>query len=178
MVNYAPIPNLKTIGRRMSRTKHQRGSVELTGTRVKKWRGQFRVYVQQPDGLEKVRRRKVVLGLKSEMTKADARRRLAELIQREIGTAEVKQDDSVTFKWFWQNRFLPMYEKRWRPKTASELTYFFDGRILPLIGLTRLGDIHPFSAPEASQRPREGRGLEFCSAKVPNLGEGCSRRGG
>ena len=162
----------------MSRTKHQRGSVELTGTRVKKWRGQFRVYVQQPDGLEKVRRRKVVLGLKSEMTKADARRRLAELIQREIGTAEVKQDDSVTFKWFWQNRFLPMYEKRWRPKTASELTYFFDGRILPLIGLTRLGDIHPFSAPEASQRPREGRGLEFCSAKVPNLGEGCSRRGG
>ena len=128
----------------MSRTKHQRGSVELTGTRVKKWRGQFRVYVQQPDGLEKVRRRKVVLGLKSEMTKTEARRRLAEIIQREIGTAEVKQDDSVTFKWFWQNRFLPMYERRWRPKTASELKYFFDGRILPLIGLTALGDITRF----------------------------------
>ena len=78
------------------------------------------------------------------MTKADARRRLAQIIQREIGTAEAKQDDSVTFKSFWQNRFLPMYEKRWRPKTASELKYFFDGRILPLIGLTALGDITRF----------------------------------
>ena len=96
-VECSPIPNFTEIGRHMPRTKYQRGSVELTGTRVKKWRGQFRVYLQHPDGRPTSRRRKVILGLKSEMTKGQARQKLADTIQQESGTERPRPDSSVTF---------------------------------------------------------------------------------
>lgn len=151
-VECSPIPNFTEIGRHMPRTKYQRGSVELTGSRVKKWRGQFRVYLQHPDGRLTTKRRKVILGLKSEMTKGQARRKLADIIERESGTEQPKPDGSVTFEWFWSNRFWPMHQKGWRPKTARELDYFFKGRLKPLIGATAVGDLTRFQLQEHLNR--------------------------
>lgn len=151
-VECSAIPNFKQIGRHMPRTKYQRGSVELTGTRVKKWRGQFRVYLQHPDGKPTARRRKVILGLKSEMTKGQARQKLADIIQQESGTEQPRPDSSVTFTWFWSNRFWPLHQKRWRPKTARELDYFFKGRLEPLLGATALGDITRFQLQQQLNR--------------------------
>ncbi len=164
-----PIPNFTEIGRHMPRTKYQRGSVELTGTRVKKWRGQFRVYLQHPDGRLKTRRRKVILGLKSEMTKGQARQKLADIIQRESGTEQPKPDGSVTFEWFWSNRFWPLHQKRWRPKTARELNYFFQRAFRATDRSNSAWRHHAFRASAATQPSGGGGGIEFTRSQVPDL---------
>jgi len=48
-----------------------------------------------------------------------------------------------------------LHQKRWRPKTARELNYFFKGRLEPLIGATALGDITRFQLQQQLNRLAE-----------------------
>jgi hypothetical protein len=54
---------------------YQKGRVFEKGKRIKKWYGQFRVYRVDREGKEVERTRKVVLGLKLELRKYQARRK-------------------------------------------------------------------------------------------------------
>ncbi len=67
----------------MGRDRYQEGSLVIVGKRVKKWRGHFYVYQKQADGSENRRLRNVLLGLKSEMDKGQAKQKLREMIARE-----------------------------------------------------------------------------------------------
>ena len=64
---------------------YQKGTVYLQGARERKWYGKFRVYRRDRDGRELERTRKVVLGLKSELRKWEAERKLQEVILKENG---------------------------------------------------------------------------------------------
>lgn len=130
---------------------YQKGRVFEKGKKIKKWYGQFRVYRIDRDGKEVERTRKVVLGLKSELRKYEAEKKLAEIVRRENGKAgpggPVRQaDDSVTFGWFVKEKYLPIRRGRWRPatkeKTEFEINKYlvreFENAPLRTIGLFEL----------------------------------------
>jgi integrase len=99
---------------------NQRGWIVLRG---KKWYGYFRRTVFDPTNNEcKTDAIPVVLGLKSEMTKYQAREALEREITRQIGPdlgRRVMNDGSVTFGWFVRNRFFPLKEASWKEETAK-----------------------------------------------------------
>ncbi|HVJ05881.1 MAG TPA: tyrosine-type recombinase/integrase [Candidatus Saccharimonadales bacterium] len=99
---------------------HQRGCVLARG---KKWYGYFRRTVIDSETNEPASRLiPVVLGLKSQMTKYEAREALEQKIAQETGQlagSKVAQDGSATFGWFVRNRFFPLKEAHWKEETAK-----------------------------------------------------------
>jgi integrase len=101
-------------------TSYQKGWVSIRG---KKWYGYFRRTVVDPETNQpKTVSSPVPLGLKTEMTKSQAREKLAEEITRLTG--QITDDGSiksgtVTFGWFVRNRYLPLKEADWREETAK-----------------------------------------------------------
>lgn len=64
----------------------------------------------------------VIFGLKSQLTKFQARERLEQQIAKQNGQTpggRVMNDGAVTFGWFVRNRFFPLKEAKWRPETAK-----------------------------------------------------------
>ena len=102
---------------------HQKGWVLPRG---KKWYGYFRRNVIDPVSNEpKSTIVPVVLGLKTQLTKFEAResleREIAKLTGQSLGGRTVKAG-SVTFGWFVRNRFLPLKESSWKEETAKVKT--------------------------------------------------------
>jgi integrase len=99
---------------------NQRGWIVLRG---KKWYGYFRRTVLNPTNNQcKTDTIPVVLGLKSQMTKYQAREALEREITKQIGPdigRKVMNDGSVTFGWFVRNRFFPLKEANWKEETAK-----------------------------------------------------------
>ena len=99
---------------------HQKGWVVARG---KKWYGYFRRTVIDPASNEtKSTIVPMVLGLKSQFTKFEARealeREIAKLTGQSAGSRAVN-DASVTFGWFVRNRFFPLKEAHWKEETAK-----------------------------------------------------------
>jgi hypothetical protein len=102
---------------------HQKGWVVARG---KKWYGYFRRNVIDPASSEtKSTVVPVVLGLKTQLTKFEARESLEREIAKQNGHApggRAVNNSSVTFGWFVRNRFLPLKEARWKEETAKVKT--------------------------------------------------------
>jgi hypothetical protein len=96
---------------------HQRGWVVPRG---KKWYGYYRKEVFYPTTNQyKTDVIPVVLGLKAQVTKFQAREFLEQEIAKNTGTAlggGVMNDSSVAFGWFVRNRFFPLKEAKWKQK--------------------------------------------------------------
>jgi integrase len=101
-------------------TSHQKGWVSVRG---KKWYGYFRRTVLDPETNEpKTVSTPIALGLKSQMTKFEAREKLVEEIARLTGQSagdDSIKNGAVTFGWFVRNRFFPLKEARWKEETAK-----------------------------------------------------------
>jgi integrase len=101
-------------------TSHQKGWVSVRG---KKWYGYFRRTVLDPETNEpKTVSTPIALGLKSQMTKFEAREKLVEEITRLTGQSagdDSIKNGAVTFGWFVRNRFFPLKEARWKEETAK-----------------------------------------------------------
>ncbi len=99
---------------------HQAGWVVLRG---KKWYGYFRRRVLDPmTERERVDTVCIQLGLKSQMTKFEARETLRAQIHNQTGQnldERPRKDSAVSFGWFVRNRYLPLREGDWRPETAK-----------------------------------------------------------
>lgn len=99
---------------------HQRGWVVLRG---KKWYGYYRKTVLDPiNNKQKTDTIPVVLGLKSKMTKFQAREELEKEIAKQTGQirgGRVMNDGAVTFGWFVRKRYFPLKEAHWKPETAK-----------------------------------------------------------
>ena len=112
-------------------TSLQRGYVRARG---KKWYGIFRKTVVVPTTHnEKTLRVQVILGLKSQMTKSEARIALEREITKQTGSipnGRVMNDDSVTLGWFVRNRFLPLKEADWKEETAKVKKHLIDKHLL------------------------------------------------
>ncbi len=109
------------MGVHMSRDRHQTGWVHETGKRIKKWKGHFYIYRTGTDGKERRHHRAVIIGLKAQMRKWEAEKRLQEIIYKENGPTAPKADSDVTFGWFWQCRYIPMRSASLRDSSKASL---------------------------------------------------------
>lgn len=126
----------------MPKARSQQGRVEEVGKRLRQWRGHYFVYVRREDGSE-VRKHKIVnLGPKAQMRKFEAQKKLREIISRENGSGGARSDDTVSFEWFWTNRFLPM--KTWRRSTRDTVVYVMKHHVFPRFGEVRICDLRKF----------------------------------
>jgi integrase len=86
-------------------------------TKSGKWLGHFSRWVIDPATGEKRRQQRAfVIGAVKSMTKTKARERLRERMVEECG---LTQDSKVTFKWFAEHRWKPLWESRWRASTKT-----------------------------------------------------------
>ena len=105
----------------MARDRHQRGMVALEeNKRIKKWKGYYYVYLREPDGSETRARRGVTLGLRSEMKKWEAQKKLQEIIDKEANSAKVTPSPTCTMRWFWEKRYRPLKEPTWKVSSAPK----------------------------------------------------------
>ena len=91
----------------------------------------------------------VILGLKSAMTKTEARRALEREITKQLGepgsTTRILNDGSVTFEWFVTNRFLPLKEAVWKPETAETKKFLIQLDLVEPLGEIPLANFDKFS---------------------------------
>lgn len=118
---------------------HQKGWVSIRG---KKWYGYFRRTILDPDTNQpRAVSTPVALGLKSEMTKFEAREKLEQEIARLTGhTTEegVVKNGTVTLRWFVHNRYLPLKEADWKEETAKIKKHLIESDLLAEFGEVRL----------------------------------------
>jgi integrase len=123
------------------------GSVVLRG---KKWYGYPRIQRKNPITGKKVYdRRPIILGLKTSMSKREAREKLYREIIRRKGGAKtaglVLNDGSVTFGWFVRNRYFPMKEGDWSEETSKNKRSLIQSNLLDELGEIPLENLDKFT---------------------------------
>ena len=126
---------------------HQRGYVVPRG---KQWYGYYRKEVNDPTTNElKTVRVPIILGLKSQMTKTEAREALQREITKQLGQpgspTRVMNDGSVTLGWFVNNRFIPLKEAVWKEETAKTKKLLIQLDVVEPIGDIPLVNFDKFS---------------------------------
>jgi integrase len=125
----------------------QRGYVT---TRGKQWYGYYRKLVNDPATNEqKTVRVPVNLGLKSKMSKTEARQSLEREITKQLGQpgspTRIMNDGSVTLAWFINNRFIPLKEAVWKEQTAKTKKILIQLDIVEPLGDIPLVNFDKFS---------------------------------
>jgi integrase len=128
-------------------TTHQRGYVTPRG---KQWYGYFRKEVKDPTtGEQTTVRVPIILGLKSQMSKFEAREALQREITKQLGQpgspTRVMNDGSVTLGWFVNNRFIPLKEAVWKEETAKTKKLLIQLDVVEPIGDIPLVNFDKFS---------------------------------
>jgi len=128
------------------RISHQKGWVRLRG---KKWYGYFRRSELDPaTNKPKLNVAQVILGLKSELSKDEAREKLECEIIRLGGQSTTDQsvvNGAVTFEWFVNNRYLPLKETDLREETAKVKKHLIQADLVDTFADARIENIDKFS---------------------------------
>jgi|UPI00047E67F2 integrase len=107
--------------------KYQKGTVYLRGRKVKMWYGRYTTYLRNEEGKEVGKRRNVPLCPKANTPKWKAEQMLHALILKETGVpakdSSAVATESVTFRWFVEERYLPMRQGSWSPAYRKINTY-------------------------------------------------------
>jgi hypothetical protein len=101
------------------RERGQNGWLEITGKTRKRWRGHFYVYEAQADGREHRKHKALILGSRTEMTRKQAEDALRQTILKWSEVKANEQPKQKTFGQFWRERFLPLYEQKWRASSRQ-----------------------------------------------------------
>ncbi len=128
-------------------TSHQKGYVTPRG---KQWYGYFRKTVKAPaTNEEKTVRVTAILGLRSKMSKSEARDALEREITKQNGQSgsgnRIMNDGSVTFGWFVKNRFIPLKEAAWKEETAKTKKLLIERDLVDDLGEIPLENFDKFS---------------------------------
>lgn len=128
--------------------KYQKGTVYLSGKRVKMWYGQYMVYKKDQQGKEVRRQRNVAICPKANTPKWKAEQLLQEIILKEtkgVGpTPTLPPDDSVTFRWFVKDRYIPMRRGSWSPAYKKTNTYNLEHYLIGHFGDLPLRNLSTF----------------------------------
>ena len=123
----------------MARRRCQEGYVFKRGKKRKVWGARWREMLIGDDGKLTFIRKAEVLGSVSELTKGDAKQKLAEKLDGKQKSGEV--DTTVTFSFFvkqwWKPSILPTY----KPSTGKQAELAIDNYLVPKFGEYRLSDI-------------------------------------
>jgi hypothetical protein len=99
--------------------KYQKGTVYPSGKKVKMWYGKYLIYGQDKEGKEIRKHRNVSICPKAGNPKWKAEQLLREMILKECGILteipSIQQDETVTFRWFAKERYIPMRQGKWSP---------------------------------------------------------------
>jgi hypothetical protein len=98
----------------MGRPRYQNGHLKLSGERNPSWVGLFYETVRGDDGQTRRIHRSVILGLQSELTKTEAKRKLQEKLSR---FQNVLPDAGVPLRVFVEQKWLPLKEAKWKEST-------------------------------------------------------------
>ena len=114
--------------------------------RGKKFYGYPRIALRDPITGKKISsRRPIILGLKSKMTKTQAREMLAREIAKRKGwfktNGQVMNDGSISFGWFVRNRWYPLKEGDWSTETASTKKSLIQTNLLDDLGELHSGQL-------------------------------------
>jgi hypothetical protein len=137
--------------------KYQQGTVYPSGKRVKMWYGKYLVYRKDRQGKEVRKHRCIEICPKANTPKWKAEQMLKEIILKEtkgVGpTPTLPPDDSITFRWFVRERYIPMRRGSWSP-CGAQLDQILDQagsanliveeptRLVPEIGASKGRDPH------------------------------------
>ena len=118
--------------------KYQQGTVYLCGQKVKMWYGKYLIYGKDQDGKEVRRHRNVRICPKANTPKWKAEQLLREIILKEAGATDSPRmllaDDSVTFRWFVNERYIPMRRGKWSPAYRKTNTYQLEHYLVSQFG--------------------------------------------
>jgi integrase len=118
--------------------KYQKGTVYLQGQKVKMWYGKYLIYGKDQDGKEVRRHRNVAVCPKANTPKWKAEQLLREMILKECGgpgsTSTIPADNSVTFRWFVHERYIPMRQGKWSPAYRKTNTYQLEHYLISQFG--------------------------------------------
>lgn len=129
--------------------KYQKGTVYLRGKRVKMWYGQYLVYRKDQNGKEVRKQRNVRICPKANTPKWKAEQMLQEIILKESQgglspTPTLPPDDSVTFRWFVKQRYIPMRQGGWSPAYKKTNTYQLEHYLISHFGDLPLRNLSTF----------------------------------
>ena len=128
--------------------KYQKGTVYLRGEKVKMWYGKYLIYGKDQDGKEVRKHRNVAICTKAEAPKWKAEQMLREIILKETQGAAVKAtlvlDNTLTFRWFVQQRYVPMRQGSWSPAYKKTNTYQLDHYLVSAFGDLPLSRLDTF----------------------------------
>ena len=118
--------------------KYQKGTVYLRGEKVKMWYGKFLMYGKDQEGKEVRKDRNVAICKKAEAPKWKAEQMLREIILSETKGGGLKPaflpDETLTFPWFVQQRYIPMRQGSWSPAYKKTNTYQLDHYLVSAFG--------------------------------------------
>jgi integrase len=128
--------------------KYQKGTVYLSGKRVKMWYGQYLVYQKDREGKEVRKQRNIKLCPKANTPKWKAEEMLRDIILKDtkgVGpTPTLPPDDSVTFRWFVKERYIPMRRGSWSPTYKKTNTYNLEHYLIGHFGDMPLRNLSTF----------------------------------
>ena len=128
--------------------KYQKGTVYLRGEKVKMWYGKYLIYGKDQDGKEVRKHRNVAICKKAEAPKWKAEQMLREIILKETQGAAMKAtlvpDNTLTFRWFVQQRYIPMRQGSWSPAYKKTNTYQLDHYLVSAFGDLPLSRLDTF----------------------------------
>ena len=114
--NMNPDP-LHLLGKR-GRERGQNGSLEVVGKQKKKWRGHYFIY-ERREGKELRKHRAIILGPRAKMSRKEAADALRAVIAQSAELPVEKHPD-MTFGQFWRERFLPLYQQKWKSSSRQK----------------------------------------------------------
>jgi hypothetical protein len=140
--------DFRTLGRHMSRERYQRGSLKKVGKTRRMWRGRWHVYVEGPDGAEKICKREKILGPVSKLTKAQAQEKLDGHIKATTTQPSPHLPPDCTFAELW-TRYAALKAASWSTATRKAVTSVFAASskrpdhpsVLALIGPRRVREL-------------------------------------
>ncbi len=121
-----PSIDFRAIGKHMSRERYQRGALKKVGQIRKMWRGRWHVYVDLPDGSEKLCKREKILGPVSELTKGQAQEKLDALIKANTTQTGGELPANPTLAEVW-TRYSELKAASWGTSTRKTVESMFVG---------------------------------------------------
>lgn len=128
--------------------KYQKGTVYPSGKRVKMWYGQYLVYQKDREGKEVRKQRNIKLCPKVNTPKWKAEEMLRDIILKDtkgVGpTPTLPPDDTVTFRLFVKERYIPMRRGSWSPTYKKTNTYNLEHYLIGHFGEMPLRNLGTF----------------------------------
>jgi integrase len=98
----------------MGRPRYQTGHLQIRGKQNPSWVGFFYETVKGDDGKTTRVHRSTILGLTSELTKTEAKKKLTAVLSR---FQNVRPDAGVTLRLFIEKKWIPLKEAKWKEST-------------------------------------------------------------